>query len=313
MSYLNVAMLQAVPRSDDPTWEVRRDANLAGMNTMVAKVRASNPLVDLAVFPEFYLAGLKGMVAPDAWPADMAEELDGPLVQAACRIACDHKMWLIPGTFAEKSPDPQRPYNVAVLISPEGEIKLTYRKTFIPYPLEQSSAGFEYPVYEIPGIGKIGIVICADSSWPESVRNVALNGAEVVIRPNGESDWILGRSLHQAIAQVRAFENQCYFLDVNTGGPMGLGESLVVDPEGRIVQKLGPGELWTVAYLNLDEVRRVREQGSGLFPMLKILKETKESGHRIDACYLDGIENAPVFETLKHPTARTPAEIQRLW
>lgn len=313
MSTLNVAILQAVPPSDDPRWAIRRDSNLAEMASLVEKVRLSNPLADLAVFPEYYLAGLKGMVGPSEWPADMAEPLDGPLVEGVCKIARDHGMWLIPGTFAEASPEPGRPYNVAILISPEGEIKLTYRKTFIPYPLEQASAGFDYPVYEIPGVGKIGIVICADSSWPESVRNLALNGAEVVIRPNAESDWISGRSLHQAIAQVRAFENQLFFLDVNTGGPMGLGESLVVDPEGRVVQKLGPGEMWTVAYLNLDDVRRVREQGTGLFPMLKMLKETKESGHRIDACYLDGIENAPVYETLEHPTARTLAEIKRLW
>ncbi|HWH25157.1 MAG TPA: carbon-nitrogen hydrolase family protein [Pseudolysinimonas sp.] len=314
MAYLNVAILQAIPESDDPSWEVRRDANLAGMATLVKKVKMSNPLVDLAVFPEYYLAGLKGLVAPDSWPRDMAETLDGPLVQAALKIARDNKIWLIPGTFAEISDDPARPYNVALLISPEGDIKLSYRKTFIPYPLEQSSAGFDYPVYEIPGIGKIGIAICADSSWPESIRNLALNGAEVIIRPNGESDWILGRELHEAMARVRAFENQLYFLDVNTAGPMGLGESLVVDPEGRVLQKLGPGELWTVAYLNLDEVRRVREQGSsGLFPMLKILKETKQSGHDIDACYVNGIENAPVYKTHSQPTPRTPAEIKRLW
>lgn len=313
MPHLNVAILQAIPPSDDPSWDVRRAANLARMDELVGKVRAGNPLVDLAVFPEHYLPGLKGLVAPDPFPRDVGETLEGPLVQGAREIARRHRMWLIPGTFMEAHPEGRMPFNTALLISPEGEIKLTYRKMFIPIPLEPSTAGSAWPVYEIPGIGKIGIVICADSSWPEAVRNVALNGAEVVIRPNGESDWILGRELHQAMAMVRAFENQVYFLDVNTAGPLGLGESLVVDPEGRVVQKLGPGELWTVAYLNLDEVRRVREQGSGLFPMLKILRETKLDGHPIDACYLNGVENAPVFASLEHPAARTPAQVRKLW
>ena len=40
--------------------------------------------------------------------------------------------------------------------------------------------GSEFPVYEIPDIRKVGIIICSDGHWPEAVRNLALNGAEVI-------------------------------------------------------------------------------------------------------------------------------------
>ncbi len=60
---------------------------------------------------------------------------------------------------------------------------MKYRKIFIPRPMEPSKPGREFPVYEAEGIGKIALMICADAHVPEVSHNLALNGAELVLKP----------------------------------------------------------------------------------------------------------------------------------
>jgi formamidase len=149
--------------------------------------------------------------------------------------------------------------NTALLISPFGEIVLKYRKTFIPYPFEASERGGEFPVYEIPGVGKFGIMICADAAIPEVARNLAFNGAEVILNPICQGIFIGGLRHRIPVSQVRAMENQCYMVSVNQAAPEGMGHSTVCDPEGRILEELETPESFAVVSLKLDDVRRAPE------------------------------------------------------
>ena len=307
MSTFNVALVQIASPSLHPDLEQRKQENLAKMLFYIDLISMENPLVDMITFPELYLPGVDMM----NWHK-MAETIPGPLTDALCAKAKEVKKWLIPGSMFEDYGVPGHAYNTSMLISPEGEIVMTYRKVFIPCPLEPSTPGTNFPVYEIPNVGKIGIMICADCEYPEAGRMLALKGAEVIIKPTLQPVWIGGLRNNMPIMITRAVENACFFLTINQPNPDGMGHSGAVDPEGRILEELGDCEAFTVVYLDLDQVRRVREQGSfGLFSFFKMLKAYKEAGAQVDECYLNGIENAPLYETLKTPFAQLPTDVQR--
>lgn len=307
MSYLNVALVQISSPSNHYDIEQRKLENYEKMVYYIDMISNMNPAVDLITFPELYLPGLD----PERW-YETAETIPGPLTDMLCQKAREHKKWIAPGTLFEKAETEGEAYNSAILISPEGEIVMKYRKVFIPYPLEPSKPGDDFPVFEIPNIGKIGFMICADGHYPEAARNLALKGAEVIIKPTLQGDWIGGHRNNLPIAITRAVENQCFVLSINHPNPIGMGHSVAVDPEGRIIEELGDSESFTVVYLNLEEVRRVREYGSlGMFGFLKMLKEFKESGKPVDECYQKGITEAPIYQTFDRPFAKTPAEIRK--
>lgn len=307
MSYLNMAIIQIASLSTHPDPQQKKQENLDRMMAYIDQVCFMNPTVDLIAFPELYLNG----VDPLNW-REMAESIpSGPTVQKLIEKAKQIKKWLAPGSFFELGEN-ENVYNTAILISPEGEIVLKYRKVFIPYPLEPSAPGNDFPVFEIPAIGKVGFLICADGHYPESARNLALKGAEVIIKPTLQGEWIGGLRNHTPVAVTRAIENQCFVVSINQPSPIGMGNSVAVDPEGRMIEELGSAESFTFLHLNLEEVRRVREHGScGMFSFLKMLKEFKEADCQVDECYKNGLEHAAVYENLSFPHPKTPDQITR--
>jgi formamidase len=64
------------------------------------------------------------------------------------------------------------------------------------------------------------------------------------------------------LARANAIVNQVYLVNVNTGAPSGVGQSVIVDPEGHALQTAGEGESFMTEVLDLDAVSRVRELGS---------------------------------------------------
>lgn len=305
--FFNVAMVQVASSSMNPDLEARKLEHWAHMSFYLDQLSALNPTVDLIVFPELFLNGAD----PYNWNA-LGETIPGPATERFCKKAAELGKWLCPGSMIEVRPGVEGTYNTALLISPEGEIVLNYSKVFVPYPLEPSLPGNEFPVYEIPGVGKVGLMICSDGHTPEVARNLALNGAELILKPTFQGFWIGGLRNLVPFTQVRAVENQCYIVSVNQATPMGMGHSMICDPEGRIVEELESAESFTIVNLNLDEVRRSREQGfAGCFPLLKMLRDAKEQGLPLDECYQRGIANAPVYETLAGPAPKTPDQIAR--
>ncbi len=90
--------------------------------------------------------------------------------------------WLLPGSLYELDGDVI--YNTAVVISPEGEIVAKYRKMFPWLPYEAgTAAGNEFCVFDIPDVGRFGLMICYDMWFPEVTRTLVWMGAEVILQP----------------------------------------------------------------------------------------------------------------------------------
>ncbi len=186
--------------------------------------------------------------------------------------------------------------NTVLLVSPSGEVVMKAGKRFVHYPLEPALRGTDYPVFEIPGVGKVGIMNCADTAVPEVARILAFNGAEIIINVLCQAFFIGGLRHRVPVAQVRAMENQCYVVAVNQAAPEGLGHSSVCDPEGRVLEELGESEALAIVSLNLDEVRRVREFGSFgcRARFLQLTRDWQAAGGDLDGCYRRGLDEAPL-------------------
>ena len=187
-------------------------------------------------------------------------DVPGPLTEELAEIARANGVWLVPGSVYERADD-GRVYNTALVLSPEGELAASYRKVFPWQPHESSAPGDRFVTFDVPEVGRLGLSICYDGSFPETCRELAWMGAEVVLQVSltTTSD----RPQEIVMARANAIFNQLYVVSLNAGSPAGLGRSVIVDPEGLVRLQAGDGEELLTDVLDLDAVTRVREYGTG--------------------------------------------------
>ncbi|WP_037607127.1 carbon-nitrogen hydrolase family protein [Streptacidiphilus rugosus] len=255
MRTLAIAALQTAPVAHD------LEASWLRFAEQVRTTRALFPHVQLVVVPELFLAAEGPLLrpAPDDWMERAAVGVPGPLTDRLAALAVETGLWLVPGTVFERTPEGVI-HNTALVISPEGAIVARYRKVFPWQPYEAAEPGDAFTVFEMPGVGTVGLAICYDGSFPETMRQLAWLGAEVVIQPTLTTTR--DREMELVCARANAWTNQLYVVNVNAADPAGVGASAIVDPEGMVRQQAGSGEEVLVDVLDLDAVTRVRRFGS---------------------------------------------------
>jgi len=247
---LPIAALQTAPVFGDP------DATLARLRERVPRVLAMAPETRLLLLPELHLAALS---PPLEESAKVPVDVPGPVTDALGEIARSAGIWLVPGTVYEPAED-GGVHNTCLVFSPDGELAASYRKVFPWQPHETSVAGDCFTVFDIPDVGRLGLSICYDGSFPETCRELAWMGAEVVLQPTLTTT--IDRETELITARANAVFNQIYVVSLNAAAPAGLGRSLIVDPEGIVRYQAGSAEEVITDVLDLDAVTRVREYGT---------------------------------------------------
>lgn len=221
----------------------------------VAGVLRRFPATQLIVYPELHLYG-------DAIDdTNLAQPLDGELSNSLAELAGRLGVWLVPGTLLEATDGGM--HNTAVVYSPQGELVASYRKCFPWRPYEPYRPGTEFVVFDIPDIGRFGLSICYDTWFPELSRQLAWLGAGAIIAPTRTTTS--DRAQELILTRANAIANQVYVLSVNVAAPTGVGQSLLVDPEGRVRVEANRSPEVLTDVIDLDDVARVREYGtSGL-------------------------------------------------
>ncbi len=253
MRTLSIAALQCAPVARDPA------ATLGAFRQRLAGVKATVPDVDLVLAPELHLSGQPGLLEEQSgYPEEVAVPVPGELTDALSELAREHRVWLVPGTVFERAAD-GRVHNTALAFSPAGELAARYRKVFPWQPHEGCAPGDRFVTFDIPDVGRVGLAICYDGNFPETFRQLAWMGAEVVLQPTltTTSD----RAAELVLARANAIVNQFYVVNLNAPDPAGLGRSLVVDPEGIVRVEAGAGEELVTDVIDLDAVTRVRRHG----------------------------------------------------
>ncbi len=188
-------------------------------------------------------------------------------------LASELDIWLVPGSFYEKTD--KGIFNTSPVFNNKGELVAKSKKVFpfLPYEIDVNS-GSEVCVFEIPNRGLMGIQICYDLWFPETSRALAVKGAEVILHPSLTDTC--DRDLEKSMVRATAVQQQCYYIDVNSGGSQGCGQSMVVGPEGEIIHEASIGEELMLIEVDFDKVRRVRERGvKGLGQPLKSFRDNE--------------------------------------
>ncbi len=258
----------------------RVDRMLEMLEAAVVGYRPFFP-VRLVAFPEFAHAA---PVYPSA--RELREKLAVPIpnehTERYAAKARELGVYVQTGTFLEADPRwPGAVFNTTCLIGPEG-LLARYRKvhTWLPWELHSSPhdiPGYSddmFPVTETP-IGRIGAAICYDWLFPEAIRELALRGAEVLVRVSAYMDpWGATAPMDwwTVINRARAIENLAYVLAANQGASLRNyppfswpGGSMIVDFDGRILAQAdpGPGEKIVVAEVDVGVLRKARLERRG--------------------------------------------------
>ena len=182
------------------------------------------------------------------------------------------------GTFLEADRKyPGHVFNTTCLIGPDG-LLFKYRKVnpWIPWEVHASPhdlPGYTEPLFPVADteIGKIGCAICYDWLFPEAMRELALNGAEVLVRVSAYMDpWGATPPMDwwTVVNRCRALENMAFVVAANQGASLSNyppfswpGGSMVVDFDGRILAQAdpGPGEKIVVAPLDIAALPEERQ------------------------------------------------------
>jgi predicted amidohydrolase len=203
----------------------------------------------LLVCPEMFLTGynLPGV-------GKLAEPADGPAAHEVARIAKDAGIAVLYG-YPERAGETV--YNAVQLIDRDGKRLANYRKTHLYGDVDvrtftPGEGGFE--VVDLDDI-RLGLLICYDVEFPETVRALALAGADVVAVPTAlmRPYEVVTRTLVPA----RAYENQVYVAYANRCGTEGefayCGESCVVAPDGTELARAGESD--ELLFADVDTAR----------------------------------------------------------
>ena len=250
---LPIVAVQAAPHPVDAPW--------SGFTSAVSRIAEDLPATKLVVYPELHLYGSDHLSTGRAQRlADAAVELDGPELAELATLAGDLGIWLVPGSVCERGAAGQI-FNTAVLLTPDGTVGASYRKVFPWRPYEPYHPGTRFVVAELAGLGRVGLSICYDAWFPEHTRHLAWMGAEVIV--NVVKTTTSDRAQELVLARANAIVNQIFMVSVNAAGPVGRGQSLIVDPEG-LVRVAAPSEaaVTLTDVLDLDHVTRARTYGT---------------------------------------------------
>ena len=238
--------------------QLRSSPSLDELDAEVSRVLASYPATELIVFPELHLTNPSEGFAEDG-ELDAAEPLDGPRSERLAEIARAHSVWLIPGSVVEADGDAR--FNTMPVYSPTGELVASYRKVFPWRPYETCSPGNRIVSFDIPGRGRIGLTICYDAWFPEIHRQLAWDGCEAIV--NVVLTPTIDREQELVLARANAIVNQVFIASVNAATPSGVGQSLIVDPEGRVRSRAPGAEPCVVTdVLRLGTVAEIRSSGT---------------------------------------------------
>lgn len=220
-----------------------------------------HPQTKLLIFPELHLFG-DG--SPDRQRAEVlraaAEPLSGPRMEKLADLARSLDVWLIPGSVCEQGLNGEL-FNTQVVLSPLGELAGSYRKMFPWRPHEPYDPGDQFVVVDAGEAGRLGLNICYDAWFPETARQLAWMGADVIV--NVVKTTTQDRPLELVLARANAIVNQVFVISVNCGTPVGQGQSIIVDPEGAVVAEAPDGSPTLLsAQLDLAVIDRVRADGT---------------------------------------------------
>lgn len=236
----------------DPLWEDKKgNFEIAAKFLEEAKERQ----VDFALFPEMSMTGFSMHTEKIGENREASETLyyfQKMAVKYGLFIGIGYVEFVLP-----------KSHNCYAIISPQGNILADYRKIH-PFTYGTESLYYEggnqivsCPVRDFT----VSPFICYDLRFPEIFQMASANSQLIVVPAN----WPSHRREHFiTLLKARAIENQCYIAGINRVGHARTlsycGDSMVIDPYGRILAEAGDGEKLITIDIDRSLVDAYREE-----------------------------------------------------
>lgn len=246
--------------------------------------------VRLIAFPEGALQAFNDEVLDldhVKYARECAIDIPGEETAELGKIAREYDAFIMAQAKARHPDLKDRFFNVGFILDPKGDLILQHYKVSPLFPVEHSVCPHDvydwwiekygrdlntfWPVVETD-IGRLGIMMANEGSYPENARALALNGAEVVYRASYPHP---GNEFFEIQSRARALDNNMYVVAPNMGTyylfpeettPIDAfgGQSMIVDYKGRIVgrQDYGAGSTFVSGVIDVQALRdhRARAQ-----------------------------------------------------
>ena len=225
--------------------------------------RAAARGAKLACFAELAFEPFYPQRPADETAREKAEPVPGPVTEAFSEKARELGMVVVLNLFER---DGDRTYDCSPVIDADGSLLGKTRMVHITDYDCFHEQGYYTPgdsgaaVYET-AVARVGVSICYDRHYPEYMRALALQGAELVVVPQAGAldEWPDG--LFEAEMRVAAFQNGYFTALCNRVGQEERlnfsGESFVCAPDGSVLARAPRGEeRLLLADLDLGQVER---------------------------------------------------------
>jgi len=250
---MKISVAQIHPVAGNPAQTIEKVAGL----TRQAASEGSR----LIAFAECLLTGGAIDSREDLEKSAISVDALAPLL----KVTAETGIYLVVG-FYERHADSI--FNTAALIGPKGIVGL-HRKRHLPFMIGDRFTDrpdeWTAPVFETD-IGRIGLAICYEIRFPEVIRTLALEGADIVVLPAAWPEQ--ARMLPDIFSTVRAAENIVYFVAPNRndmdGGMQFIGMSHIIEPSGKTLTRAGEEDGVFSVEIDLEKARNkslIRDPG----------------------------------------------------
>jgi len=246
--------------------------NLQQAATLLAQAAAQG--AELAVLPEYFcLIGQH-----DTEKLAIQEPFgSGPIQQFLADTARATGLWIVGGTLPLTATQADRVFNSTLVLSPAGACAARYDKIHLfrfdngterydeSRVLERGATPTRFALPSKDGhTWQIGLSVCYDLRFPELYRSYSEQGVDLVLVPSAFTHTT-GKAHWEVLLRARAIENLAYVAAAAQGGvhPNGRqtwGQSIAIDPWGKVLAELAQGAGVVVAELDATALPRWRGQ-----------------------------------------------------
>jgi deaminated glutathione amidase len=202
----------------------------------------------------------------------------GPIQDFLAQQSRQLQMWIIAGTIPLKVEAETRVAPACVVYDASGAPVARYDKIHLfdvdvpgrkeSYRESASMVPGSRPVSVATPAGKVGLSVCYDVRFPELFRKLSAEGAQLFTVPaaftaaTGPAHW-------EVLLRARAIENLCYVIapgqhGILKNGRATYGNSMIIGPWGKILQRLDAGPGVITADIDLATLTQLRQD----FPAL---------------------------------------------
>lgn len=245
---MKIALVQQAATPDKPENVAR------GLRALEAAARGGATVV---AFAELAFEPFHPQRPAIGTPLALAEPVPGPVTDRFAKAARELGLVVVLNLYER---DGDRAFDCSPVIDADGTLLGRTRMVHITdYPCFHEQGYYTpgdtgAPVYRTRA-GAIGVAICYDRHYPEYMRALAVNGADLVVVPQAGSVGEWPEGLYEAEMRVSAFQNGYFVALCNRVGREECltfaGESFVCDPDGVVVARAGALEE-TILYADVD-------------------------------------------------------------